>query len=448
MLASAVKLAISAAMLPLAIGVGMPAAAAVQDAPALQRALRASPHPGVASFYASRGYQPLWIRGGVISPDAQQLVRIIRKADLDGMHSAKDLADRLDGLLERAKSGGQRDVAGAEAALSSSWVRYVQALRRPVDVGMIFADPSLLPSTPSEESILSAAAAAPSLARHLEAASDLNPLYGELRKALATLRESGASDPQAEQRLKINMDRARVLPGFRDGKYILVDAASQRLWMYEDGQERGSMRVVVGKPDEQTPMLAGLVQNAVLNPYWNIPPDLVQKKIAPSVLRQGVRYLKSRGYEVFSDWSADARQLDPKEVDWGAVAAGREEVRVRQLPGGDNAMGDVKFTFPNQHGIYLHDTPEKELFSKAERTFSSGCVRVEDASRLATWLFGQAPKADSSAPEQTVALPTPVPVFITYLTVSAEGGSLALRRDMYGRDSGQGRSAPQMAALP
>ncbi len=208
------------------------------------------------------------------------------------------------------------------------------------------------------------------------------------------------------------------------------------------------MRVVVGKPDEQTPMLAGLVQNAVLNPYWNVPPDLVQKKIAPSVLQEGIGHLKAKRYELFSDWSSDARQLDPKDVDWAAVAAGREEVRVRQLPGGDNAMGDVKFTFPNQYGIYLHDTPEKALFSKAERTFSSGCVRLEDANRLATWLFGEAPKAQSSAPEQKVALPTPVPVFITYLTASAEGGKLALRRDMYGRDSGQGRSPKQMAALP
>jgi murein L,D-transpeptidase YcbB/YkuD len=282
----------------------------------------------------------------------------------------------------------------------------------------------------------------------LETVSEVNPLYRDLRKALAALRDSETRDPAAEQRLRINLDRARVLPGSLKGKYILVDAASQRLWMYEDGQERGTMRVVVGKTDEQTPMLAGLVQTAVLNPYWNVPPDLVQKKIAPSVLQEGVGYLKAKGYEVLSDWFADATQLDPEEVDWAAVAAGREEVRVRQLPGGENAMGDVKFMFPNRHGIYLHDTPEKALFSKKQRTFSSGCVRLEDANRLAAWLFGNAPRAESSAPEQTVELPTPVPVFITYLTASSEGGKLALRRDLYGRDSGQGQSSAHMAALP
>ena len=410
--------------------------------------MQASPEPGVKSFYAARAYRPLWVQGGSVSADAQRLVQIVRNADLDGMRAPQELASQLERQLERAKSGDQRDLAQAEAALSSAWVQYVQTLRRPVDVGMIFADTSLLPATPSEAAILKAAADAPSLARHMEAVSNVNPLYSDLRKALAALRDSGARDPMAEQRLRINLDRARVLPGSLKGKYIVVDAASQRLWMYEDGQERGSMRVVVGKPDEQTPLLAGMVETAVLNPFWNVPPDLVQKRIAPNVIQQGLGYLKAKRYEVFSDWSADAKQLDPKEVDWAAVAAGREEVRVRQLPGADNAMGDVKFMFPNQHGIYLHDTPDKALFAKADRTFSSGCVRLEDANRLAMWLFGSAPRADSSAPEQKVALPTKVPVYITYLTASSEGGKLALRRDPYGLDSGQGRGATQMAALP
>jgi murein L,D-transpeptidase YcbB/YkuD len=434
-------------MLPLAFAAA-PGVAATQDAPAFQAALRASPESGVSSFYATHAYRPIWVRGGSVSPDAERLVQIIRSADLDGMHSAQEIAERLERSLDRAQSADDRDLADAEAALSSAWVQYVQTLHRPVDVGMIYADPSLSPSAPSEESILSAAAAAPSLARHLETVSEVNPLYRDLRKALAELRDSETRDPAAEQRLRINLDRARVLPSSLKGKYILVDAASQRLWMYEDGQERGTMRVVVGKTDEQTPMLAGLVQTAVLNPYWNVPPDLVQKKIAPSVLQEGVGYLKAKGYEVLSDWFADATQLDPEEVDWAAVAAGREEVRVRQLPGGENAMGDVKFMFPNRHGIYLHDTPEKALFSKKQRTFSSGCVRLEDANRLAAWLFGNAPRAESSAPEQTVELPTPVPVFITYLTASSEGGKLALRRDLYGRDSGQGQSSTHMAALP
>jgi murein L,D-transpeptidase YcbB/YkuD len=211
--------------------------------------------------------------------------------------------------------------------------------------------------------------------------------------------------------------------------------------MYEDGRVRDTMKVVVGKPDEQTPMMAGLIRFAMVNPYWNIPPDLVKIRVAPGVLSKGVSFLKTKGFEVTSDWSEKAKAIDPKKVDWPAVADGRKELPVRQLPGRDNAMGKMKFMFPNELGIYLHDTPEKQLFSKAERRFSSGCVRVEDAPRLARWLFGKPLAPKSAAPEQRVDLPDPVPVFITYLTAAPEGQRIAFRPDVYSRD------AAQMASL-
>ena len=132
-----------------------------------------------------------------------------------------------------------------------------------------------------------------------------------------------------------------------------------------------------------------------------------------------------------------ARSLDADEVDWEALAAGRLELPMRKLPGPDNAMGRVKFMLPNDLGIYLHDTPERELFGKAERRFSSGCVRVEDAQRLGKWLFGKTLKAQSDAPEQHVNLPRPVPVYITYLTAAPAGQSIAFRKDAYGRDDAQ-----------
>jgi murein L,D-transpeptidase YcbB/YkuD len=102
-------------------------------------------------------------------------------------------------------------------------------------------------------------------------------------------------------------------------------------------------------------------------------------------------------------------------------------------------MGDMKFMFPNEFGVYLHDTPDKALFAQDDRKLSSGCVRVEDAKRLAQWLFGSTPRAPSSAPEQVVALPEPVPVYITYLTVDWDGERLALRDDPYSRDGGGNR---------
>jgi murein L,D-transpeptidase YcbB/YkuD len=195
------------------------------------------------------------------------------------------------------------------------------------------------------------------------------------------------------------------------------------------------MKVIVGKPGEQTPMIAGLIRTTVLNPYWNVPPDLVRRRIAAGVLSSGVGFLKAKRYEVLSDFTENATAIDPKTVDWAAVAAGRRDVRVRQLPGGDNAMGAMKFMFPNDFGVYLHDTPDKKLFAAADRSQSSGCVRVEDAPRLARWLFGRAPKPNANDPEQTVALPQPVPLYINYFTAGWSGERFALRSDPYGRDA-------------
>ncbi|MDP8994825.1 MAG: L,D-transpeptidase family protein, partial [Pseudomonadota bacterium] len=126
----------------------------------------------------------------------------------------------------------------------------------------------------------------------------------------------------------------------------------------------------------------------------------------------------------------------PGSVNWRAVAAGREPLRLRQLPGGANVMGRVKFMMPNRLDIYLHDFPDKSLFARADRRISSGCVRVEDAERLSAWLFGgTAPRPRGNWPEQRVDLPEPVPVYITYLTVVPDNGRVHFQADPYGRDA-------------
>jgi murein L,D-transpeptidase YcbB/YkuD len=206
--------------------------------------------------------------------------------------------------------------------------------------------------------------------------------------------------------------------------------------MYEGDRPVDSMRVVVGKADQQTPMMAGYIRYAIVNPYWNVPRDLTQKKIARGVLGQGVQYLKARNYQVMSDWTTTAEPIDPKTVDWRAVADGSVALRVRQLPSATNSMGKVKFEFPNALGIYLHDTPEKNLMQEDQRQFSSGCIRLEDAQRLGRWLFRGAMAAPAGdEPEQRIDLPELVPVYVTYLTARPEeGGQIALGRDPYKRD--------------
>lgn len=208
-----------------------------------------------------------------------------------------------------------------------------------------------------------------------------------------------------------------LLPGAEiplHGRYILVDAASARLYMIEEGRVRDSMKVIVGKPETPTPALKSVINYETLNPYWHVTADLAKTVIAPRVLQDGDAYLKTQGYEILSSWGPDARVLSPDSIDWKAVAAGKTEVYVRQRPGPANSLGHYKFDLPDADGIYLHDTPKKELFAQDERSLSHGCVRLEDAARLARWLLGADPPA-VTLPEQNILLPRPVPIKISYL---------------------------------
>lgn len=211
----------------------------------------------------------------------------------------------------------------------------------------------------------------------------------------------------------------------RQGRVVFVDAAAARLYMIEDGEVIDSMRVIVGKGGA-TPTLKSTLHYATLNPYWYVPPDLARKIIAPNVLKQGASYLKANGYEVVSAFNRDAEVLSHKDVDWRAVAAGKATAFVRQRPGPTNSMGRMKFGFGNAAGIYLHDTPKKELFSQDQRDLSNGCVRLEDAPRLARWLLGRNPVAADN-PDQHVALPRPASIVITYLDGSSGAQMASLR---------------------
>ena len=210
------------------------------------------------------------------------------------------------------------------------------------------------------------------------------------------------------------------------GRYVLVDAASARLYMIEDGRVQDSMKVIVGKPDTPTPALKDTIHYETLNPYWHVTPDLAKTIIAPRVLQEGDAYLTRQGYEIVSAWGPNAQVLSPDSIDWKAVAAGNMKIYVRQRPGPANSLGHFKFDLPNGDGIYLHDTPKKELFAQDKRDLSHGCVRLEDAPRLARWLLGKDPPA-ATVPEENVPLPRPVPITISYLDQGSQMKLAALR---------------------
>jgi L,D-transpeptidase YcbB len=208
---------------------------------------------------------------------------------------------------------------------------------------------------------------------------------------------------------------------------VLIDAASATLHMIEDGRIVDSMKVIVGKPSAATPELRTSLTYATLNPYWHVPTDLARTLTAPNVLKYGTSYLTERGYEVLSEFGPGARVIDPETVDWEAVAAGEAVAYVRQRPGPANSMGEMKFSLAAGDGIYLHDTPRKELFEEEDRGLSAGCVRLEDADRFARWLLGPGAPLEASMPEQHVALRGQVPVVITYLNPRAQSQLAMLR---------------------
>ena len=385
---------------------------------------------GVERFYASRNNAPLWFKAGSESA-AADLVAILRRAQLDGLSGGPELAGRAEAAIQLARSGRPADVARAERLLSGAWALYVQALSKPA-AGMEYGDSFVVPRTLPAEAILERAAMAPSLQQHIQAISTVNPLYAQLRDAAWAEMQDGIAPTR---RMTVNLDRARALPSH--GRYLIVDVATQRLLMMQDGQMQDSMKVIVGQPvaGKQTPLVASTIHYATFNPYWHVPPEMVRRIIAKNVLSQGEGYLRTRGYEVVDGYTDNARVLGTGEVDWKAVSAGTQQVWVRQLPGKANSMGAMKFNFPNETGIYLHDTPQKELFAKADRTLSAGCIRLEDAKRLGQWLLGREAVAPSAAPEQHVALPKGVPVYVTYLTAKPEGGQLAFAPDVYGLDN-------------
>ncbi|HEX8842264.1 MAG TPA: L,D-transpeptidase family protein [Sphingomicrobium sp.] len=277
----------------------------------------------------------------------------------------------------------------------------------------------------------------PALAAVVKEFQDVHGLKADGIAGAGTIDALNRGAQYYEQLIIINMERAKRLPAPEEQrKYALVDAGSGRLSMWENGRKVDEMKVVVGKAESATPMMAAYIKYASVNPYWNVPPDLVRNLIAPRIVAQGVSYLTEREYQVLSDLSDTATVIDPHSIDWQAVVDGRQEVALRRLPSPANSMGMMKFMLPNYFGIYLHDSPEKEHFTKNELWISNGCVRVEDYKRFASWLFGgYVPKGKDPKVEEEVNLPQPVPVYMTYLTVQPTAGGVRFLEDHYGRDA-------------
>jgi murein L,D-transpeptidase YcbB/YkuD len=282
------------------------------------------------------------------------------------------------------------------------------------------------------------------LTRALRRFQQLNGLDADGVLGPQTVAALNRSVDERIDQIVVNLERWRWLPRNLGSRYILVNIASYRLEVKEFDRSIMDMRVVVGRAYRQTPVFSDKVTYMVLNPSWTVPDNIARQDILPKV-KQDPHYLTDQKIRVFQGWGASTKEVDPSQVDWRRVSAKNLPYHFRQDPGSQNALGRIKFMFPNPFDVYLHDTPAKELFGKTRRDFSSGCIRVERPLELAVYLMQNhaiwsrealtAALSDANAVERTVQLPEPVPIHILYWTVWTDSdGDLHFSPDIYERD--------------
>lgn len=242
--------------------------------------------------------------------------------------------------------------------------------------------------------------------------------------------------------IELNMERLRWLPQNLGSRYILVNVANFELYVAENNQTLMSMRVIVGKPYWNTPVFTAEMTYLVLNPHWNIPQTIFAEEKLPKIKKDPEYFSKDR-IRVLKGWSPKAQEIDPTTIDWSKVTEQNFNYRLRQEPGTGNPLGQIKFMFPNPYHVYLHDTPQKGLFSRTDRNLSHGCIRIEKPLDLAEYVLHLSPAwtprkirtAINKGATKSVGLPEPIPVYLVYFTAWVEeDSSIEFRNDIYGRD--------------
>ncbi len=397
----------------------------------------------VAAFYALGAFKPLWIEDGAWSAAAKSVVARLATAGEDGLE-AGDYPVPSPSAADKAASPA--DLAQADLALTAAVVRYVRDARGGrLDLPRLstLITPKL--DLPEPDAVLTRLAGAGTGAgTALASYNPDQPGYRALRAKLAQMRaaappiakpplgepmvglpprpgrrEAAVAAPRLEAEVLSNMERWRWLPSDLGRDYVMVNIPAYQVRVVTDGRVVHEARVVVGKADTPTPVFSGTMEYAVVNPSWNVPPSILKNEFLPGLARDPL-YAAKRGYEV--------------------VRRGNT-IAVRQPPGERNALGFIKFMFPNQHAVYLHDTPSRALFSSARRAFSHGCVRVDQPFEFAQYVLG--PKWSSERlrklvgkGERTVQLPEKLPVHLAYFTVVVdEAGTLRRLDDIYGYDA-------------
>ena len=392
-------------------------------------------------FYESRGYEPAWVDGDRTTPHMKELVQQFRYSELHGFDPSRYPIEEFERIHRQSQTrmGTRFDVERVpelDAKLTYGYLLYASELigwnTAPTQVSRNWM------ATPKEEHDLAAhladAIASNRVRDSLEALAPNHPQYKGLQAALARERQNPTG---SVEKIRMNLERWRWMPRDLGDRYVLINVPGYMLQVMEGDDAVVAMRVVVGKPDTPTPLFSDEMTYIVFSPYWNIPDNILRDETMPRVVKDP-DFLQRNNMEVIGTSGA----VDPSSVDWSDDEA-TSGLRFRQRPGPGNALGFVKFIFPNHFSIYLHDTPSRRLFSREHRTLSHGCIRIENPVGLAEYVLRDQPQwtaarisaAMHSGQERAVTLSTKLPVHIGYWTAWVQpDGSVSFTDDPYGLD--------------
>jgi len=370
-------------------------------------------------FYRQRQFAPLFVSDEGWSPQAQLLLKRLAGARYDGLN-AEDYDDKVFGLITASASADIK--AAGEIALMRALLRYARhAMGGRVDVTKL--QPNVFAKRPEPElgALLDTLAMSANPVAVIEAQNPPHAAFLALRRELGRLLDEASTRNQGLiADLIINMERWRWLPRQLGSSFVMVSVPEYLVRVIDTGRLAYQGRVIVGQQTTPTPLFSGEMQYIVVNPSWTVPPGILKNEILP-LYRRDPAAVARRGLQV--------------------VRSGSGGVSFRQAPGERNALGRIKFMFPNYHAIYLHDTPGRHLFTRNERALSHGCVRVDQPLKFADAVFAREGNLDSKRIERLygkgesyVKLKRRIPVHLTYFTLSIAEGQLSRQADIYGLD--------------
>jgi murein L,D-transpeptidase YcbB/YkuD len=404
------------------------------------------------AFYASRQNLPAWVDGVETTPRWKELTAQFKYSAAHGLDPDRYRVEEFESLREQSQTtlhGTQfprARVPELDAKMTYAYLQYAADLLGWTHSAREVHENWLSASKKEDLAArLTDAIANNRVRESLETLAPTHPQYQGLQAALAleATKPTGRADV-----IRMNMERWRWAPRHLGDRYILVNVPAYILQVVENDRPVLSMRTIVGDPKHQTPLFSDEMTYVVFSPYWNIPPNILREETLPRVARDP-DFLRRNNIEVIGT-SGEDHEVDLQSIDWSDDSVTRN-LRFRQRPGGDNALGLVKFIFPNHFDVYLHDTPADRLFFKDKRPLSHGCIRIEDPIAMAKYVMRDQPEwtetkiraAMSAGQEQVVKLKKPLPVHIGYWTawVEPDGRTVTYTDDPYRIDAAHARVA-------